>query len=156
MNKIIFTLLIILCAFNCLGQVKDVQKYENDSISQSTLAVDPIIQMPFNVDKRFLHIILPESLGGIKAKGRALLTVFINKNGSFKYLVLNMVNVIRPNKEPIAWDNFSGVSRLQVHYPPVIKKYYYFFEKHIKSLKFTTTGQKAKQINELSLPIQIG
>ena len=67
-----------------------------------------------------------------------------------------MVNLGLPNDEPIKWNNFSDNIKSHIYCPPLIRKYYYFFEKHIKSIKIISTGQKAKQINELYLPIQIG
>lgn len=156
MNRIIFTLLIITWCFSCKGQVRKEGEQSIDSINENSIIIDPIIAMPFTVDKKCLNIVLPDSLGGMKATGKALLSIFIDNNGVLRYYYIDIISIHNAGKELIKWDNFSHSPKSRIQYPLNVKKYYSFFRSYLETIKIIRTGQISKEINELSLPVRIG
>jgi hypothetical protein len=142
-------LLLVLFLLSCQGQkVKKNKGVVNQVSDTSSNVIDSIEIWPFEIKRKTMYSVLPDSLGGKKAKGIAGLSVNINEKGKVEFFTIIKLSIIKGDRQLIDFCCGNSAFVARKDYPSNILRYYPFFEKYVDSLKIVPfKGGKPKRKN---------
>ena len=155
MKKLIITFIGMLLLFSCQGQIvkknKGLVKQDYDS---SAHVIDPIDWWPFEIKRKTMYAVLPDSLGGKKGKGMSVLSININEKGTIEIFTIIKLSICEGKRKII--DYWGGsYFRTRKDYPSNVLRYYPFFEKYVNSLKIVPiVGVKPKSENIFTVVVR--
>lgn len=153
-------LLILFFLFSCQGQkvkknIGVVNQVSDTSSDTSTNVIDPIEIWPFEIKRKTMYSVLPDSLGGKKAKGIAALSVNINEKGKIEIFTIIKLSIFEGERQIIDFCCGNSAFVARKDYPSNVLRYYPFFEKYVKSLRIVpVVGVKPKSENIFDLMVR--
>ena len=142
--------------FSCQEhRVTKNERVVNQDSDYSSNVIDIFEPWPFQIKRKTMYSVLPDSLGGKKAKGMAALSVNINEQGKIKIFTIIKLSIFEGEKQIIDFFGADSAFKLKKDYPSNVLRYYPFFEKYVNSLKIVPVeGVKPKSDNVFTFMVR--
>jgi len=141
--------LLLIFLFSCQEHiVKKNERVVNQDSDYSSSVIDIFDPWPFVIKRKTMYSVLPENLGGKNAKGMAVLSVNINKQGKIKIFTIIKLSIFEGERQIIDFYGLDSPLKLKKDYPSNVLRYFPFFEKYVNNLKIVpVVGVEPKSDN---------
>lgn len=114
-------------------------------------------EFPFFFQKQNTHVVLPKHLGGKRAKGIAVLEVYINEKGEIK--LVNIVKLVVRRKQYISIDYFEKepATMRRKTYPAIVRPYVPFLNQYMRQQALVKSSKAdAQSLNKIKVLVLFG